>query len=234
MAGLARAVFALIILLPSASASAGKLFTGYQWNGEGQYFSYLGLRQDLPWESFGFKAYAQLFAAGQSYEYESGNQDIDAKVQFLIPSLGVTRALGDGGWSVSGLVGPKLTWKKEDGFQNGSEREFDVGAFAQAETMYWQETHSFHGFVSYSSEDNFFFGRARGKLRIYSPGTGCCAIFAGLDVAGMGNDDFRAVQTGPLIEVPIGGVSLLARAGFQRDSSFGSGVYGGLEIYAPF
>jgi hypothetical protein len=233
MAVLARAALALIIMLPCASARAGDLFTGFQMDDEAKYFAYLGLREDLPWEAFGLKGYAQLFGAGQSYEFESGNQDIDAEVQFLIPALGVTKALG-GGWSVSGLVGPKLRWKKEEGFPDDSGREFDVGVFVQAETMYWRETHSLHGIISYGSQDDFFFGRARGKLQIYSRARGCCEIFAGLEVAGMGNRDFRAVQTGPLVEVPIGRVSVLARVGFQHDSSFGSGAYGGLEINTRF
>lgn len=234
MAGLASAVLTLILLLASASARAGDLFTGFQMDSGAHYFAYLGLRDDLPWEAFGLKGYAQLFAAGQSYEYESGSQDIDADVQLLIPSLGVTRSLGGGAWSVSALAGPKLEWKEEGGFPNGSRREFGVGGFVQAETMYWQETHSFHAIASYSSLDDFFFGRIRGKLRAYRPETGCCTVFAGMDVAGMGNRDFSAIQTGLLAEVPIAWFSLLVRGGYQHDSAFGSGGYGGLEIYAPF
>ena len=148
MAGLASALLGLIILLPAAPAGAGDLFSGFQMDSEAQYFSYLGLKEDLPWESFGLTGYAQLLAAGQSYEYESGDQDIDADVQFLIPSLGVTKSLLDGAWSLSALVGPKLEWKKEDGFQNDTGREFDVGVFVQAEAIYWQETHSPNASIS--------------------------------------------------------------------------------------
>lgn len=234
MAGLASIVFGLITLTLSADAGAGDLFTGVQMDGEAEYFTYLGLREELPWRFFGFAGSAQLFAAAHSYEFESDDQNIDASVQFLVPSLGVTRVLGDGAWSVSGLVGPKLAWKKEDGFQNGSRREFDIGVFVQTETTYRRETHSFQGMVSYASLDGFFFGRVRGKLLAHSPETGCCSVFAGLDVAGMGNDDFRAVQMGPLVEVPIGRLRLLARGGWQHDSGFGSGGYGGVELYAPF
>ena len=186
MASLASAIFALIILLLPATANAGDLFSGFQLDGQAEYFSYLGLKEDLPWESFGLKGYVQLFAAGQSYEYESGNQNINADVPFLIPSLGVTKSLPG-------------EWKKEDGFQNNSGRDLDIGMFVQGETMYWQETHSFQAMISYASLDDFFFGKARGKLRTYSPEKGCCPIFAGMDVAGMGNNDFSAVQTGPLI-----------------------------------
>ncbi len=89
MAGLASAFFALIIILPCTSANAGDLFTGFQMDNEEQYFAYLGLREDLPWRPFEFETFAQLFGAGQNYEYESGNRDIDADVQSLTPSLGI-------------------------------------------------------------------------------------------------------------------------------------------------
>lgn len=234
MAGLASAFLALIILLSPASARAGDLFTGFQMDGEAQYFTNLGVKEDLPWEALGLKPYAQLFGAAQRYDYQSGSRRIEADVQFLIPSLGVTKLIGGGPWSVSAQVGPKFRWKKEHGFLNDVGREFEVGAFVQAETMYWQETHSFQAFVSYASLDHFFFGRLRGKMLTYAPETGCCSIFTGMDLAGMGNDDFQAVQIGPLIEVPFGRFFVLARGGYQYDSSFSSGGYGGLEIYTPF
>ena len=41
----------------------------------------------------------------------------------------------------------------------------------------------------------------------------CCATYGGWDVAVMGNADFHAVQTGPLVEVPVGKVSLRAKGG---------------------
>jgi hypothetical protein len=234
MAGLASIFLALIIMLPCTSATAGDLFTGFRMDDEAEYFAYLGLRENLPWKPAGIQPFVQLFGAGQNYEYRSGGRNIDADVQSLIPSLGITVPIGDGGWSISTLVGPNLRWKKEDGFLNDSGRDFDAGVFAQAESMYWKETHSLHAMFSYGSLDDFFFGRIRGKLRAHSPKTGCCEIFLGLDVAGMGNDDFSAVETGPLIEIPIGRFFLLARGGYQHDSNSGSGGYGGLEIYTPF
>lgn len=234
MAGLASAFLALIVMLPCTSANAGDLFAGFRMDNEEQYFAYLGLKEGLPWKPFDLETFAQLFGSGQNYEYESGNRDIDADVQSLTPSLGITTPLGDGGWSISTLAGPDFRWKKEDGFQNDSGRDFDVGVFVQAETMYWHESHSLHAMVSYASLDNFFFGRIRGKLLTHSPETCCRKIFLGLDVAGMGNDDFSAVQAGPLVEVPVGRFFLLARGGYQHDSNFGSGGYGGLEIYTSF
>lgn len=234
MARLASIAFTLIVVLSPTNARAGALFTGFQMDDDAQYFTYLGLQQDLPWDFSGLRGYVQLFASGQAYEYESSNRDIDAEVQSLTPSLGIAKSLGRGNWTLSTLAGPQLRWKKEDGFPNDSGRDLDVGVFVQAESMYWQETGSFHAIVSYASLDDFFFGRLRGKLRSFSPQTGCCPVFLGFDLVGMGNDDFSALQIGPLVEVPLGRVFLLTRGGYQYDSNSGSGGYGGLEIYLPF
>lgn len=208
-------------------------FTGFQMDDETQYFAFLGLKRDV-WQGSGLAAYVHLFGAGQSYEYETGGRDIDTDLQLLTPSLGLSHAFGDGALSVSAHVGPRFEWKREDGFSYGSRSDFEVGVLVQAESLYWQETHSVQAIASYASSDDFFFGRLRGKLRVASPASGCCALFTGLDVAGMGNRDFDAVQTGPLIEVPVAGFFVLARGGYQYDSTFHSGAYGGLEIYAPF
>lgn len=234
MARLASIAVTLIVVLSPAIVRAGDLFTGFQIDDDSQYFAYLGLKEDLPWEVLGLGTYLQLFASGQSYEYESGNRNIDAEVQSLTPSLGVTRSLADGAWTVSTLVGPAFRWKKEDGFLNDSGRDLDVGVVVQAESLYWQETYSFHAILSYASLDDFFFGRLRGKRHIFSPQTDCCQLYLGFEAAGMGNDDFRALQIGPLLEVPVGNVFLLTRGGYQNSSNSGSGGYGGFELYMPF
>lgn len=237
MAQLASAFFALTVLVAAAPAHAGDAFTGFQMDGRAQYFAYLGVQENLPFEALGFQPYAQLFGAGQQYEYESGGRDVEAEIQFLTPSLGLRKSFEGTGWSVSALVGPRLQWKSEEGVGGGdSNQDFDAGVFAQIEPMYWQEAYSVHGIFSYGSIDDFFFGRLRGKHLAYEPeqGAGCCKLFAGMDVAGMGNRDFKQVQVGPVFEVPLGHFFVLFRGGYQYDSSFDDGGYGGLELYTPF
>ena len=51
-----------------------------------------------------------FFAAGQRYDYESGGRNIEADVQFLVPSLGITKPLGDGAWSVRLYHKPFIRW----------------------------------------------------------------------------------------------------------------------------
>jgi hypothetical protein len=50
----------------------------------------------------------------------------------------------------------------------------------------------------------------------------------------MGNADFRGVMTGPVGEVQVGHVFILARGGYQNNTTFHSGAYGGFEVYFPF
>jgi hypothetical protein len=50
----------------------------------------------------------------------------------------------------------------------------------------------------------------------------------------MGNKDFYAVQTGPLVQVPVDRVYLTFKSGYQYTQTFHNGVYGGVELYFPF
>ena len=236
MAVLASALLGLIILLPCSSASAGDLFTGVRLDNDEQYFAYLGLNEDLPWKPLGVETFVQLFVTGQSYIYEDQNVDIEANVQSLTPSLGVTKIIGGGPWSVTGLLGAELKWGKESPDPGNLGHYFESGVFVQAEAMYSKETHNLHAIVSYADRDQFWFGRIRGNLRTYLPETGCCPVFVGLELGGMDSRrfEFNAVQVGALVEVPFGRFSLLAHAGFREDSDLGSGGYGGLELYTSF
>jgi hypothetical protein len=50
----------------------------------------------------------------------------------------------------------------------------------------------------------------------------------------MGNNDFYAVQTGPLVQVPVERFYLTLKGGYQYTQTFHNGVYGGVELYFPF
>jgi len=41
-------------------------------------------------------------------------------------------------------------------------------------------------------------------------------------------------MTGPVVEVQVGTVFLLVRGGYQHNTTFHVGSYGGLDIYYPF
>ncbi len=223
---------ALILTVLPAPSEAGDVFTGFQIDNKSQYFGYLGVRTPLLQTSGGPDLFIQAMTAGLGYSFKSNGRLLDANVQFVVPSLGITQTVG--GWAFSALAGPQLRRIEEERLNAGASINHQIGAYGQVEAFYWHEKGSLHAIGSYADLDNFFWSRLRGKLLAYKSQKGCCTAYAGWDVVGMGNADFRAVQTGPLVEVPIGKVFLLVRGGYQNSTSFHSGTYGGVEVYFSF
>ena len=222
----------LILISQPATSRAGDVFTGFQIDNKSQYFGYLGVRTPLLRTSGESDLFVQAMTAGLGYSFKTNGQLLDANVQFIVPSLGITKTLG--GWALSALAGPQLRRIEEQRLNASSTTTYQAGFYGQLEAFYWHEKWNLHAIGSYADLDNFFWGRLRGKGLAYKPEESCCATYVGWDVTGMGNADFRAVMTGPVVEVQAGKVSLLARGGYQNSNSFNSGTYGGVEIYFPF
>ncbi|MBH0198588.1 MAG: hypothetical protein HP497_04095 [Nitrospira sp.] len=222
----------LIVTGHSTLSPAGDLFTGFQMDGRGQYFSYLGARLPAVQLSGTTTIFVQATSAALGYSSRSAGQLVDSNGQFIVPSLGLSRSFGR--WTVVALGGPQLRRLEEERLNASPRIDHQVGAYGQVEALYWYERGSLQAIGSYADLDNYFWGRLRGKLSVLKFDQGCCSLLVGWDVAGMGNADFRAVQTGPVIEVPIGKVFLLAKGGYEYSNSFHSGGYGGAELYVPF
>jgi hypothetical protein len=216
----------------SARGEAGDVFSGFQIDDQHQYFGYLGVRTPILQTSGGPDLFGQMMTAALGYSFRSNGRLLDANVQFIVPSLGIKQTVG--GWTVSALAGPQLRRIEEERFHSSVSINHQIGAFGQVEALYWHEKGSVHAIGSYADLDNFFWSRVRGKLLAYQSDKGWGTTYVGWDVAGMGNADFRAVQTGPLVEVPIGKVFLLFKGGYQNSTSFHSGGYGGVEVYFAF
>ena len=223
---------ACALMLFPVSSQAGDVFTGFQIDNKNQYFSYLGVRTPLLRTSGGADLFVQAMTAGLGYSFKTNGQVLDANVQFIVPSLGITKTFG--GWSLSALAGPQMRRIEEQRINASNTTTYQAGFYGQLEAFYWHEKWNLHAIGSYADLDNFFWSRLRGKGLIYKPEESCCATYGGWDVTGMGNADFRAVMTGPVVEVQTGKVSLLARGGYQNNNTFHSGSYGGFEVYFPF
>jgi hypothetical protein len=78
------------------------------------------------------------------------------------------------------------------------------------------------------------FGRVRKTWLAHKSEQSCCSWYVGGDLAGMGNNQFYAVQAGPLVQVPINIFYVTLKGGYQYSQTFQSGVYGGVELYFPF
>lgn len=221
----------VLSIIPSRTL-AGDVFTGFQIDNKSQYFGYLGVRTPVLLMSGGTTLFAQAMTAGLGYSFRSNGQVLDTNVQFVVPSFGISQSLGR--WTFLALAGPQLRRIEEDRLSTRSSVDHQVGFFGQIEGLYWHEKGSLHAIGSYADLDNFFWGRLRGKLLTYRSEKGCCPLYTGWDIAGMGNGEFRAIQTGPILEVPIRKVFFLVRGGYQNSTSFHSGGYGGAEVYFPF
>jgi len=139
-----------------------------------------------------------------------------------------------GPWNFIGFAGPQFRWKQEDRPTGGRTNENDVGVYLQGEAFHWHEKGTFHGIVSYTDLDNFVWSRLRATRLVHKSEQGCCSTYLGWDLAGMGNKDFYAIQTGPLVQVPVGRFYLTLKGGYQYTQTFHNGVYGGVELYFPF
>ena len=221
----------ILTCLPLVS-EAGDVFTGFQIDNHSQYFGYLGLRTPVLQMSGGTNLFVQAMTAALGYSFKSNGQILDTNVQFIVPALGISQTLG--GWTLSAQVGPQLRRIEQQQLSTNASVEHQIGAYGQVEAHYWHEKGSVHAIGSYADLDKFFWSRLRGKLLAHKSDKGCCTTYVGWDVGAMQNGDFRAVYTGPLVEVPIGKVFLLAKGGYQNNTTFHNGTYGGIEIYFPF
>jgi hypothetical protein len=230
---LTRLLLAICILtcLPIV-CEAGDVFTGFQIDNKSQYFGYLGVRIPILRDSAVSGLFVQAISSGLGYNFKTNGQLLDANIQSIVPSLGIAKTLGS--WTLSTLAGPQLRRIEEQRLNAGNTVNYQAGLYAQLEALYWQEKWNLHAIGSYADLDNFFWSRLRGKVLAYKPEKSCCATYLGWDVTGMGNAGFRGIMTGPIAEVQVSKVFLLVRGGYQHNTTFHSGAYGGFEIYFPF
>lgn len=223
----------LCLLFYTAPAMSGEVFTGSQIDNHGQYLGFLGVRAPLLSETAAIQPFVQIMGVGLGYKFFSNGQERKADVQLASPSIGIK--LPQGPWTFIALAGPQFRWKQEEqGVRTGRVTRTDVGAYVQSEALYWHEEGTFHAIASYTDLDHFVWSRLRGTKRVHKSEQGCCTAYVGWDLSGMGSKDFHAVQTGPLLQIPIHSVYLTLKAGYQYSQTFHNGAYGGIEVYTPF
>jgi hypothetical protein len=181
----------------------------------------------------GTELFVQAMSAALGYSYRERNQTPEANIQFIVPSLGLRHTFGS--WTLSALAGPQLRRIEQERVGAGRDIQHQIGGYGQLEALYWHKQGSVHLIGSYAGIDNFFWGRIRGKRLVSDPSrTDRVRHSVGYDLAGMGNADFRAVQTGPVYEIAVGNFFFLIKGGYQYNNTFHSGGYGGAELYFPF
>ncbi|MDH4152418.1 MAG: cellulose biosynthesis protein BcsS [Nitrospira sp.] len=224
-------IFAAVLSWPGI-AGAGDVFTGFQMDDHSQYYAYMGVRTPIMATSSNLQPFVQFMGAGLGYSFKDRGTIRDAEVQFATPALGLKYRQGP--WTVLGFAGPQLRWKQADLVGGGKSHEQDIGFQLQGEAFRWHEQGTVHAIVSYTNLDGLVWSRLRATRLVYKNDQNCCSLYLGWDIAGMGNKDFYAVQTGPIAQVPIGQFYLTLKGGYQYSQTFLNGAYGGLEVYVPF
>ena len=103
----------------------------------------------------------------------------------------------------------------------------------QGEAFHWQEQGTAHAIISYTNLDGLVWSRLRATRLVYKNEGGCCSLYLGWDIAGMGNKGFYAVQTGPILQVPLSVFYLTVKSGYQYSQTFQNGGYGGANCMFP-
>ena len=186
MARRTRLLLAACILtcLPLVS-EVGEVFTGFQIDNKSQYFTYLSVRTPILRNSAGSGFFVQAMTTGFGYNFKTNGQLLDANIQSVVPSLGITATLGS--WTLSALAGPQLRRIEEQRLNASNTITYQAGVYGQLEALYWHEKWNLYAIGSYADLDNFFWSRLRGKVLAYKPEMSCCATYVGWDVTGMGN-----------------------------------------------
>lgn len=156
----------ILTCLPHES-DAGDVFTGFQIDDKNQYFIYLGVRTPIVRTSGGTDLFVQATTGGFGYSFKTEGQLRDANVQSIVPSLGITKTIGD--WTLSALTGPQLRRIEEQRLNASNTIDYQVGVYGQLEAFYWHERWNFLAIESYADLDNFFWSRLRAKVWPISP-----------------------------------------------------------------
>jgi hypothetical protein len=229
-------LFLAVFLSPYSSATEVSLFAGGEIDTRGQGFSYLGA--DLTQ-----KIYENISVSGRvtpnylTYKYRSGDHLIRAVSPGLYTVAGIKLSWGQTTFGLFGGTEYRHTNLHPDD-KNADVRGTTFAGLVQAEFDSWLPSRTnFNLFASYSGTDGFLYERGRIKQQITNlnfkkPNT----INVGIEQFYGRNPDFRQVGVGPILEIyniPHR-ISFDLRCGYKHDSTFGSGIYGGLDFYKGF
>lgn len=208
----------MLVMFAATRSEGAELFTGFQMDNHGQYIGFLGNRSEV-YVSSNTHVFVQETLGAFGYDSLDGR---NTQVKFFTPSLGVSRV--SGAWTYGVHVGPQVRQFREEELSS----VYQFGGMGQLEISYQQKDVFLQALGSYATINNFFWGRVRGLKSTYSD------VFSGAEISGMGNAGFRAVQLGPVVQVPIGPLFVLFRGGYQHNTTFESGTYGGMEVFFSY
>lgn len=239
--------FAVLLLATVVSTKAHALentldnaaFTGFQIDTRGQYLAYGALRRYLKEPDGPVVPFVQLFALQQRFYTRSDNQLLPGQLTSIAATVGLRKKIDSLDLQVS--AGPSFLINHSQSLldiQNETsihqkETTYRVGYTGSGYAQYWKGSHGLEGLLSYTNLESIIYGRARWFYAEYET-EGGTPITPGLEVLGVGNSEFHQVYAGALLQTEIKKVELLLKGGYQNNSTFHGGGYGGVELYVRF
>ncbi len=203
------------------------LLGGSEADTKGQSYSYVGFIGEKSLSS-DTSLLGKLWVDYLVYKFRQDSENIRAQAPAFQLAGGLKRAYN--GWSISLWTG----WERRDTNLSPDRKDVKVrgvkdGLVLQFELDGWFENETNVNFItSYSSSTSYLWARGRIKKGVFYKG-----LRLGLEVIGQGNKDYRAVQSGALMEISTGSYSVGVKGGY-KNSSKGDGFYTGVEVYVSF
>jgi hypothetical protein len=233
---LLASIFFTFIYCQLGFAADASTFAGGEFDGRGQGFSYLGVDVTQ-------KIYQNISLSGRvipnylTYRFYSGGQLVRANSPGLYAVGGIKLSWDKTKLGVFGGTDYRHTELAPD-IKNAKVRGETLAGVVQGEFDSWLPSRTnVNIYSSFSGTDNFFYERGRIKQQITNldfkrPYT----ISAGAEQFIGRNPDFHQEGAGLMLEWYhiCQKVSIAVRSGFKHDSTFGNGIYGGLELYKGF
>jgi hypothetical protein len=222
-----------------ARAEVYESFAGFQMDNQQQYLAYGGLRATLSRPNWPVEPFLQVFAFRQRFFFHSEGQLLEGQLTQISPAVGIIKSIG--GLTLQASVGPSFLQNREDtvgtdeegNLIRGRETTNDVGYAFSGYGSYSTDNETFEGLISYTNLSDFFFGRLR-WLHLAFETEGGTPLNLGLELVAQGNADFKETNAGGLVGTELWKLSILLKGGYQNNSTFHSGGYGGIELYVRF
>jgi len=229
-------IFLIVFSCPASFAAEISTFAGGEIDGRGQGFSCLGL--DLTQ-----KINKTIAVSGRvmpnylTYKYYSGDKEIKAYSPGLFAVAGIKLFWDQTMFGLYGGGEFRNTTLHPDDITS-SARGSTSGGLIQGEFDSWLATRTnINVFGSYSSTSDFLYEKGRIKQQITNLDfKETYSFFVGVEQFIGRNKDFQGEGVGLAVElfhIPYK-VSIAVRSGFKHDSTFGSGIYWGLDLYKGF
>ncbi|MCC6543877.1 MAG: cellulose biosynthesis protein BcsS [Nitrospirae bacterium] len=233
---LCGSILATCFCCPFVFAAGFSTFAGGEIDGRGQGFSYMGMdmTQSIN-KTISFSG--RIVPSFLTYKYYSGDRLIKANSPGISPAAGIKLLWGQSMIGFFGGVEFRNTTLNPDD-QSASVRGSSVAGTLQGEYDTWFSSRtSLNASASFSGTSNFVYERLRIKQQITNLDFNkMYTLNAGVEQFYGRNSDFHQEGGGLILELfqISWRTSVAVRSGLKRDSTFGSGAYGGLEIYKGF